>query len=1498
MNRTLFILVIIQSLCLTMSQGSGLNPGDMKAQSFSIQDRGLQNTAKTENEPLLKQSYIRTDTTDNTRKKKLKTVRGLSLKKKTEINAKRNLRVTNDSENGLNRNQNLTNKSPNPKANPDRLLNVLGPKFPIYSAMPINPENPNLPFVVGGYLHPVAQIDDCNCKTLPAVDSAATFSGVVLYGYEHLLRMKHFAYFKHWISELKTKIMPMKDSWVVEIVSDDMVHSQLSDNNASLDVYPNLIIGQAPFETVDYDLRCAIDVNRSNKGKTSCNNNLPKVDENFRLIMKQIISGYHLAINRYYKVVNDKGPEGALGQKYLVTYDITPNGSVDKKSFKQPVGFHMLDEFQFVSAANSQKRQKLERKLTNEEVKSSNKSANRKLSGGKADDALKETPYVKRLTQWIMKNLKKSLSQQIPQSCAEDIKKRLEDPYKNTLNTMASCHHDTTALKYVGRHGVLAFRIDAVATKNKPWYDQLTGISQEKWTEADTIETRHFSFYVLYMITGTFSQASKFYLYSAYYFPSKSKISGDGQSNSDNMFSIPLDSSDNSGVPSFSRDNKNNVEYIISRSGVSEDIKVCKNAITGIKLGMFEAAEKFLSAAPPRDLADDVAATRPKNEKIQTNLSEDTDLFNTNFSQKVEALKSSGNQQQLRTKSAETERNTRSGVVVGKNRGSLNRKLGKTAAKTPEELEAEQELKCAQSFAWCLTAKAKPPGLKSQGANDCDDLINMVNRFLDADETSQSKMAKKLYSLFMKCSEKCDPGKFSVDFLIPFSPEIKHKPIITVQATISTTENRNKLISIAGKRSAGSGGKSILDYESLLKIVEVPKEDQAYEVIEKVCFNIRLSFAGFFRGMFKCFNFTTNSVDKKNKELDGYLKIYDTVTQNLEIFHMYLANLIRTQFTLQAVRINIEKLFVIGENSNLANIKNSKIELTAKLLLGLEMFGHEKSNSDGLHPYASGPITFLINSEKTKNMPVQVRIQSSGATIISVNFKVGSVELNLAIPRIFAAEIEKQTLDVILKFDKLAKIYGELLKIKDVNQVIDFETVENNPFYEFAAEIKKHMNDISTCQSMYFEKTFVKVINGWIDKTFIELITDEGSYKAIMTEWGNRGYEDDYIGTYSDFDPEVKKWIRKESDFNLFKLNIYGFDYVLILFDAVVKYLLENDNSRLISVNPQLKQNPPDTTSETQNVQLDLELYDGPAVKNWAGNLPDDESENKWLYKDNGNETPKVDNSEDIFGKVKELREKYDFNHVMLIYGIKKVVLSDQDPGQELGRLLRVSLYEIRAGPLNLVHVIYTTQYFMWEYLHGFESYPMLWMQMNEALKEVLAQYNDMAKLESNSFKNVSIEFKKAGEAVKTDLQHLIKVGLCATPKMDNIKDDITYYIKIDETGKPKTFDQLKDSDCEKTSENHKEFVRIAKLYVQDKSAALNRQRYILRFYGLRFPKNDPPLDSTEIKSLKIYNSFTSHTYSFTATNFDGYEKHIKTYMVKACNQIFKKVMKTECQLP
>jgi hypothetical protein len=1380
----------------------------------------------------------------------------------------------------------------NRKHSADRLLpdqpkveekNVLKSPFAVYAGQAIKFPNFNVPFVVGGYLHPVADIANCNCKTFKATGPDSVFSASILYGYEHLLRMKHLAYFKHWIGELKKKSMQMS-GWIVTIDTDELVHSEIIDNNY-ISVYPDIVAGQAPFKSIMYSLELET---KKNTFKASEIPNGIRTNE----LAENVVMAYKFNENRYYRVseVPNDNPSFPL-KKYLYEYDTSSsfkNGS-QYKNFNKLVGFHLIDEYPLDAVTKAAAQNQLPRTSPTARPKVLEKKVSDDLPRGVFMADLMRTPYVMKLTQWMINRFGSLLSSKLDGGCKKDLRDLLDTKGTVRLASMAFCHNKAQTQKFVSKHGAMAFRINATARKDPSQAGTASGSESAGGP-------KKFSFYLVYLITVQFTNAyAHINLYSASYFPEESEIQ---EENSKRVFRINLKSDAESSIPSFTDEDKHPIKFLLSRAGVVEDVKVCKNVITGIKFGLTKAVDKFLGTGTfgrttRRKLEETQEQWDTSARSTETRSSKNLDPTKSPIIDQSEQNKAYRELAGAQPKAPATNNTPPAASGTGGNSGPevSAADLGNQEAQDAKDEAAAEEENDAKYFSWCSGSKPKSSDSGSISSYDCQDLTSQFRTRIRSSPAGQTKLAHRFYSLIMQCAQKCTSETFSLDFMIPFIRNKSHVPILSIKTTIATINSKEKKIIQTPKNSSKNSQKSIIDYQDLMDLLDVPKEEVMYEVVEKVCFSIRLNFSNMYKGMFKCFTVTTDNVSKDNKDADNYMSHYDVIGAHADRFHMYLANMIRSQFTLDSVRRHIQELFGVADIQ--------PVKLTAKFLLGFEMFGEQRLGPDDSYLYYTPSISIIVRSNKAPDIPIQVLILSSGDSTITVIFRVGTAQLTLSISRIFIAEVSnKNTMNNILNFKGLASLTDDLLKVETVN---DEEALKVPPFKHLHKELEAHMSDILELQSEYFKLKFVPVIREWVEKTFTSLQNNVEADQKVMNEWEDRGFADSFMDAYSAYNSQAIPYFEKTSDITPFMLNIYGFDQVVELMSAAMKFLFNGEKVKLIDIRPTFKPNADVGSSNQKPLSpLDFEGYEGPHVESWGLKLGKDGSSMEWGFDEANHTIMELKHINEIFAALKERPSKHDFNHVMMVYGIKMAKSAANHPNEEqkaehgnskdfaFSRKLRVSLYEIKIGPMVLILVTYTTQYFMWEYMHGFDSYPQLWMQINESLQEVIEHYYDLAELDEKSDKHVLLAFEETSTKISKDLETLLKTKVCPHPAENSeANTNINFYVQVDAMQKGDS----SDVKCDNAATNRTAYFRIASLQTNVPKFGKKDLQYVLQFYGMRLPNKNHPLDSPETLIASSFSSSVSHRYTFTAKNFDGYEKRIETYVRKAYENMFKRLV-------
>lgn len=1403
----------------------------------------------------------------------------------------------------------------------------------IISTKPMKGQDMNVPFVVGGFVVPFAVPEKCTCKAVPSNIPQVPKNYAAFFGYENIIRMKHYAYFDYWLGYLKKSELPLSDGWVISDISAALVHSKRT-NDTTLTIYPNESFEEdgndnsgetdseqsAKIQHLDYDLWdeqkhintiCAALNNKEFCTPSPNNKSVQKFTEAFansfksylprfqmslgifdyrkyafaeekdstlkdgikiyrgrfqersmrrlrrRLLMKNprsLNSGEKVSSNQIdpkiklsatdetessnnskrlkpVKVKRTSATEKGIGRKLPGNGAGSQNAKVE---FQKVKSFHLLDEYDFSNLNVSG----VSAGLTKNQINANSKPKTVPAAGS-------SSTYIERLAKWYISNLadyakssNKDGDSSSDMECKKIILKRLQTLSSSTsFSDMSWCvdtDSNSKAVKKLVRHAFQTYRVDLKLVKDRKLFNEILKIPSSS-AAADGAEKPEnpieFSFFIIYMARFKFDMTGNIEFKSTSYFP-KTKTYKSFESVK--SFTLELTSAAG-GVPDFIDGNP--IEFFVQRSGHPEDSKACKNVIAGIKYGIYNALQQYT--------------------KIEIKKSEYMPV--------------------VRLESTNYDKN----ILVDGTKGEMDKILNE------EKLENQD----AEKFVFCTSARIRPSaGGKPDGQLNCNDFIDYLNRKSSSAGSGTIPNLKALftlkrfYDLMHKCTSGCAPGIVSTEFVWTDPYTLLSKSILNVKVSIVSSVPNNEPVANDGSGNTAMKSKNIWYHELARGAIRADLAKN-YGITEKICFSIVLTFDGIFRSSFNCFEKKSTSQNKEQKTAE-YKQIFDPVITELTVYFRYIANIMSSQFTLQAVRANIESFFMLSEVASLP--------ITRDLVLGLEMINLELGNA----------LAFEITSKSTYEMPIQVQIQRSTSSLINVTIKIGTAQLIIIVPRIFLAKLTREDLSEILKSESIINYVNSLNDSTDPNS-------SQEPITDEA--VKKFMEEvIKPKQVKYFKDNFIPVINGWKDKVFFDLKEIKEEDKRVLDEWADRGYEDSFMDVYDDFNQVNGKIFppEKSNDLLLFQLNIYRFEYVLALINAVMTNINDKDSYILIELGPLLKPSDPSKPELFDSLGIDFEFYKGPKVQNLNGAQAEDDSVNPWLFNkddEKSNDGQKPENSqlktfENIAAAIKKLRDDFDFNHAMLTYGITNVKsetdgTSEVKPDQNkaLNRKLRISLYELKAGPITLIHAMYTTQYFMWEYIHGFESYQMLWMQMNEAANEVLAQYSDLVKLDEKSFTNDYIDFDKISEQVSKKLTDSFSFEICVKSQNKDENNRVDYfYIHVNSIRAIKNSKEKPQITCNDSNTNSDEFFRIAQLSRQDMrdakiAVSAKRNRYILRFYGLRLPKDQPPLDTRDQKLSTAYNSFTSHTYSFTATNFKNYDHQIEKYVEKAYKNMFQR---------
>jgi hypothetical protein len=1424
--------------------------------------------------------------------KRLKETRRRTKSQQTKQSKQRSLRVDSNFDAFVGPRKNSKNSEDGATEIKDRNLGDFESDMTIYTTKFLSPREPILPFVVGGFLYPLVNASNCYCYGFETKFKATLkyFSAFTWLGYEHFLRMKHYSYFNHWVSKLKPKRFSMDDGWVVQIKSHQFIKSTLV-NNTHINAYPddpikssNPLIDELQSKYGNVDLPNSESLDEAKKQNI------------LRFLENNIKDEFLYAANRYYMLAEkeDGAPNCGLN-KYSITATMSSNGS---GSAQYPRGFYMYEDDKIGPALQC---------LIGESA--TTPSQINDLSDSQRTP--RQSNYFSLMTKKYIDDFQKLQTGDLNFNC----KNTLMGMLRHTIfgfKTQTKCN-DKAAVPFLVKSGAIIFKLTLEATKK---YSTGNYGTQTNATKGEN--RKEFEVYAVYLITQSGSKPhTSWGLMSGAYFSNRLNTSIIPNT-SRRVLKIPIQTNHQTLDDDFLTNSpvilpiamKSQVNYDSAKPGPEEDDNVCNNVIIGIRYAITAAARLHLS--------DDRYLKETAKRKLNRGRQQKRD----------------GKQNPSRT-------------------SAPNRKLeefGLDRFELAALLYAKE--KSNQSWCWNSQAPAKSSKQKKNLEMGCSDIIQKLNEFARKGPASQTKLVQNLYSLRANCRDPCLERKsLTVDFSMNLPRESIIKSLMTVETTISSIHRKNQKTTNVQDTEGKGAGFTAYNYEDFNFVVEKSQSNDEYAVEEKVCFNIRLVFSNFFKGMFKCISFLTDNYSKGSKDPQKYLSYFDPIVSQAERYHKYLANMIRTQFTLQAVRRNIETLFLIatkevqsdttivktetevqkveteltreqrneseeeageenkgGQDKSPAEQKQEKTmpvkegKYTVKQLLGLEMFGDEKTDGEGNYPYYTPSVSFTVRSPKTMNIPIEVIIQSVGEASISVRMRVGTAELSFVVLRIFiAATNDKQLLNSILEFNDFPKIADELLKVQDANSRVD---LDSPPFKEVAAAIEEHMQNIARLQSDYFESAFKLLIEEWASKTAASLASDKETkvYNKMMLEWESRGYDEEFMDIYSDFGKQATTHFENDAEaLKMFQTNLYQFECAAAMLAAVVKYVVEDKDSKLLSVWPLVK---PDDISQV----LDFATYVGPSAERGMRRRFDPKASEDWLFNDGDSGNSGFEGIQGLLGRLREVRASRGLTHAMFTYGIRKYLLpsekdaTDTPQGSpdktrpdvpDLNRKLRISLYEMRVGPLVLVLASYTTQFFMWEYLHDFENYPMLWMLMNEALSEVLSQYRDLAQIDNKSEKTIFMEFQTVAEKVFTDLSTESQASICTqSTSLDERKISIDYYLNILNEKSEQT---PSENECSESDLKSLNLLRVASLSIQDTRVNLEHQRFVLKFFGKRKPKDDShPLDRPESLTAGSYNSATLHSYSFAASNFDGYEQQITSYVKKAYSKMIVKLLSTK----
>ena len=246
------------------------------------------------------------------------------------------------------------------------------------------------------------------------------------------------------------------------------------------------------------------------------------------------------------------------------------------------------------------------------------------------------------------------------------------------------------------------------------------------------------------------------------------------------------------------------------------------------------------------------------------------------------------------------------------------------------------------------------------------------------------------------------------------------------------------------------------------------------------------------------------------------------------------------------------------------------------------------------------------------------------------------------------------------------------------------------------------------------------------------------------------------------------------------------------------------------------------------------------------------------------------------------LQSKFDTNFVTLTYHIGVI-----------NRLLLIRIFEYKMGYFIMLHVVFRTQYFSWEYMLSFTDYGSIFDEFDKALKEVVTHYVKVAKAKDDiDLDNVTgMNYVSKSDIVKVITEQMLdKMGLkyviCPKDGANTPDVSLDFYVS--------------KKDLERTnSENYIKIEESGSLSVECSSLNLQSDRKIFKIASLKEEKTcyepvplryelvvfgpDPQTSHESMKTTK------SQSYSFFNTYDISYVKFVENFVEWSTKSLYPK---------
>lgn len=814
------------------------------------------------------------------------------------------------------------------------------------------------------------------------------------------------------------------------------------------------------------------------------------------------------------------------------------------------------------------------------------------------------------------------------------------------------------------------------------------------------------------------------------------------------------------------------------------------------------------------------------------------------------------------------------------------------------------------------------------------EVMGKVRNMKDEEIKAQSKAYQyattvvnliRLFKLYTICDKKC----VTVDLLIgtdyPLS-ELPSRALIQVEF-LSVFDNKVKESSPPKKKpEEKDGGKGS---DGSTKEGDDNEEEGVYETI---CFKISFSFGDIFKSDLSCSEqIYPNRKLSPEEYIEALEKLFSPLISDLESVMVLFSKLAYAQLRVPAVKYFIDQTFAsykaVANQDNGISIKdgvNAQIvnQKTEQYKIFIDKFNENKIEVDSSADI-NGIQTFYLSTELLKPLKISAKIYINSQSMIVIELKVGSSFFEAAVPQFFFIDPEQDLAQIIgcpFTFDfkdfptvNYIIVEDEAFQNSKTTETDNKKDTSDEQKFEFIDDEKVEAYLLALFDAVKNEANsdkYKEVLNAqrnfWVNRYIASLLAWIETLVGKFTESSNIDLSADFDEDYriseniADDLPKVMNepltkalvGLSGSSGYlTLVNRNLYAFELaVAFVHNAIINFKdvptqiftalpdssgSNNDNWWTLIDNC----DPPLPTTNKPGVNEDGKTVSQTITWEFSEGSTDiisKECQSKFI-KD------KALTLDTFIDNIASHRYQQDFNYVFFLYGLTKI-----------SKKLSVRIFELRANLLSLVKVMFRTEYFAWEYIFSFDSYPLLWHQTQEAVKEVLNHYTDVhTKKTENAGNIMSLKSEAVIQQISTSLHRLSKtITICRNPETqkddkDTLQDfsEILFYIPIDEIYKLTKLNEEQVPSEKKAEVNidvcnssSKDMFKAAML-IENKQA-YQSHKYKLQFFSYKDKKTDQDKSS--------WNKVLEHQqYSFNDQYEFDYTTMIKKYVETAISQLF-----------